>query len=194
MVGYLHSTEHPPVFHSVHCHMLLGFPRWRFPSSVCLCHCKCFPFLKQQGSFWWLLKRKVRKKTETIFCTWTWMGNRYPSSMLGYSHFKSQDSNHLLSSLAACGPAQTVLVKWHSASNIFSLACTPGIMKYLSWGIQGTWKSLQATGNWGRHQLIFCIQSQKKSFANLPFSSCLLKIGKDQPDKVFQRFSLKPRK
>ena len=56
-------------------------------------------------------------------------------------------------------------------------------MNYLSWGIQGTWKPLQITGKWGRHQEILCIQSQKKSFANLPFSNCLLKIGKDQPDK-----------
>ena len=131
-------------------------------------------------------KKKIRKKTETIFCTWTWMENRYlvvdHNGNVGLQQFQIS-TQHLLSSLAACVPAQTVLVKWHSASNLFSLACTPDIMNYLSWGIQGTWKPLQITGKWGRHQEILCIQSQKKSFANLPFSNCLLKIGKDQPDK-----------
>lgn len=146
--------------------MLLGFLRWRFSFSVCPCHCKCFPFLKQQGSFCWLLRRRLEKNLKPSSApglgwgidTQLWA----TSAMLGYSHFKSQHCNHHLTSLAACGPAQTVLVKCHSASNLFSLACTADIRKYLSWGIQGTWKCLQTTGNWGRHQKILCIRSKIK--------------------------------
>lgn len=186
MVGYLHSTEHPPVFHSVHFRTLLRFPRWRFSSSLRLCHCQCLPLR-------WLLlvapkeedQNKKMKPPSAPRRGWGTHTRLWATSAaLRYSHFKSQHSNHLLSSLAAWVPAQTVLVKQHSASNLFSLAHAPDIMKYLSWGRI----SEEDTRRY------FATNHRRKGLQTCHFQAVCWKSAGVTQTRVFQKFSLKPRK